>query len=237
MCWARRGILPRLPLPRPVRRDEGTDVSRTSQLRERATRLDARLKLGGALFALVVTLAGPAPHTALGVTGLALLASLAVGERVRALIRRLGLAVFSGLAVWAMHLLLQRETAGAWVPGLILGTRVAAGATVFGLLIALTPPWELVGALRSWRVPAPLADVLALAVRYATVLERSAQSAREAQILRLGYRDVRRGLHSLGALGGLTLVRAFDQAHATAEAMAARGCRGTLVPPPPRDNP
>ncbi|WP_158501519.1 CbiQ family ECF transporter T component [Vitiosangium sp. GDMCC 1.1324] len=205
-------------------------MSRASLLRERVVGLDARLKLGSALLALLVALAGPAPQTALGVAGLALLVSLAVGERGGVLLRRLGVAAFSGVAVWALHWLLQPEAGGAWVPGLVLGARVAAGATVFGLLTSLTPPWALVGALRAWRVPAPLAEVLALAVRYATVLERSARCAREAQVLRLGYRGVRRGLHSLGALGGLTLVRAFDQAHATAEAMAARGCRGTLLP-------
>ncbi|WP_257453765.1 CbiQ family ECF transporter T component [Archangium lipolyticum] len=207
-------------------------MSRTSPLREWVSGLDARIKLGSALLALLVTLAGPAPHTASGIAALALLASLAVGEPVRVLMRRLGLALFSGLAVWALHWVSQPEATGTWAPALVLGTRVAAGAAVFGLLTSLTPPWALVGALRAWRVPAALADVLALAVRYATVLERSAHSAREAQVLRLGYRDVRRSLRSLGALGGLTLVRAFDQAHATAEAMAARGCRGTIVPPP-----
>ncbi|WP_395849734.1 CbiQ family ECF transporter T component [Cystobacter fuscus] len=206
-------------------------------LRERVAGLDARLKLGVALFALLVALAGPAPYTASVVAALALLASLAVGERAGVLFRRLGVALFSGLALWALHGVLRSEASGAWRLGLVLGTRVAAGATVFGLLIALTPPWALVGALRAWRVPAPLAEVLALAVRYATVLERAAHTAREAQILRLGYRGVRRGVHSLGALGGLTLVRAFDQAHATAEAMAARGCRGAHLPPPSGERP
>ncbi len=189
-----------------------------------ARALDARLTLGVALVLLCVALGGPPPWAplavALGGGGL----GLAWGRASARVTRGFGAALMAGSLAAALHVALgSREGAEA---GLALGLRMAAGVAVFGLFSHLTPPWAFARALRGLGAPEVFTELLALSVRYARVFEGAARTAREAQLVRGGYSGTRRALGSMGALAGLTLVRAFDQAYATAEARAARGVGG-----------
>jgi energy-coupling factor transporter transmembrane protein EcfT len=132
--------------------------------------------------------------------------------------------LLAGVLAAALHVVLG--TRAGMMAGWVLGARMAAGVAVFGLFSHLTPPWDFAQALRRLGVPDVFTELLALSARYARVFEGAARTAREAQLVRGGYSGTRRALQSMGALAGLTLVRAFDQARATAEARAARGVGG-----------
>ncbi|NMO16467.1 hypothetical protein HPC49_39250 [Pyxidicoccus fallax] len=183
--------------------------------------LDARITLGVSLGLLAVGLGGPLPWAPLAVAlGVGVL-GLAWGRAPTRVARGFGAALLAGLLTAALHVALGTR-AGAQA-GLVLGARMAAGVAVFGLFSHLTPPWAFAGALRKLGAPDVFTELLTLSARYARVFEGAARTAREAQLVRGGYSGTRRALGSMGALAGLTLVRAFDQASATAEARAARG--------------
>ncbi|MBZ4420292.1 energy-coupling factor transporter transmembrane component T [Myxococcus sp. RHSTA-1-4] len=186
--------------------------------------LDARLTLGFALALLAVGLGGPLPWTPLAVALSAGALGLAWGRAPARVVRGFGAALVAGGLAAALHVALGTR-AGAEA-GFVLGARMAAGVAVFGLFSHLTPPWVFARALRGLGVPEVFTELLALSARYARVFEGAARTAREAQLVRGGYGGMRRALGSMGALAGLTLVRAFDQACATAEARAARGLGG-----------
>lgn len=189
-----------------------------------ARALDARLKLGVALALLAVGMCGPLPWAPLAVAVGTAALGLAWGRDGVRVGRGLGTAVLAGALAAALHgwMGTRAGVAAGWV----LGARMAAGVAVFGLFSHLTPPWDFAQALRGLGVPEAFTELLALAARYARVFEGAARTAREAQLVRGGYSGTRRSLQSMGALAGLTLVRAFDQACATAEARAARGVGG-----------
>lgn len=72
--------------------------------------------------------------------------------------------------------------------------------------------------------------------RYSFLLLDEASTMWTAQKSRLGYVSWKKTIHSLGILGGLLVIRAFDRAERTHDAMCARGYEGggiLTIPLPP----
>jgi len=185
---------------------------------------DARVKLGAALAALVLALVARHPATPLLLAACAI-ACVAGDPAAR---RRLA------HALWAVAI-----TAGvpvallAWwrdpSVALLVGARVLAASTVAGWLAALTPLSSLQSALAWLRVPPALVELLGLAWRQATVLRDTLATARDAQMLRLGWSTRGRALRSSGTLAGVVLGRALDRTGTLADALALRGYGGQLA--------
>jgi cobalt ECF transporter T component CbiQ len=204
-------------------------------------RTDPRLCLAATLAALATVLTAPSAGAALLLGGCTLLACLGAPNRRRIPWRALASAWLFGLAAGALDALftpgqpgaslggagglLQRSPAGV-AHGLLLAARVF-GATLAGAWLTSTVPIrDLIAALAWLRVPAPLLEIVLLAHRSRYVLGDSIQTIHAAQAMRLGWADWRRAIPSAGVLAGAAACRAFDQASATAEAMALRGDRG-----------
>ncbi len=119
---------------------------------------------------------------------------------------------------------------------LYLGARVAASLSVLRLLTAKLPLERLLALLQRWGLPALLADLLFLSLRFSYVLgELAAQMTRAARA-RLGFSSLRSALASMGLIGGNLWVLAAEKAGWSYMAMEARGYRGRLAlyaPEPP----
>lgn len=188
------------------------------------------------------------------VQGLALLpfvallagSALALAPERRALIRRLRPAALLALAfLLALPLLtgtaplLQIGPFAATVEGaqagVLVATRLLAIVTLTVVLLAPVPPFELVAALRALGLPALMADLALLTLRYLDELTAELRRARLARQLRGGQGRLR-DLPDHAALLATALLRAQGRADRLWAAMRLRGYGAGLDPPvPPLD--
>ncbi|MDO8445306.1 MAG: cobalt ECF transporter T component CbiQ [Deltaproteobacteria bacterium] len=110
--------------------------------------------------------------------------------------------------------------------GLAIASRILGAVSLILLLSMTTPVDALLKALSWFRVPRTWTDVALLTYRYIFVLLEDAYVVYSAQRVRLGYLGIGRSFQSLGTLAGAIVIRAYDQAMATSQAMRLRGYAG-----------
>jgi cobalt/nickel transport system permease protein len=208
---------------------------------------DARLKLCLALAGWILVLAAPHPLIPLWIASCAWASLLAARVSLGSVLRPLRAALFTAFLAIVLRVLLTRGEpavvlhAGSYSLALAgaglreaarIGARILGAIAVASWLSAITPWLELERALGWLRLPPPLLEILSLTQRYVSVLRENLETARGAQQLRLGYRDLRSSLASAGVLAGLILGRALDQALVTGQAMQLRGYQSERRPGP-----
>jgi len=112
--------------------------------------------------------------------------------------------------------------------GLELAVRIIAAIGAMTAVSLSTPFAEFLGSLSWLRVPGPFVEVSLFAYRYMRNLFEDAQVIYNSQKTRLGYSSPRRALTSMGTLAGSLVIKAFDQAEATAASLHQRGYDGTI---------
>lgn len=166
---------------------------------------------------------------------------LGAGLPLRLLLQRLALALpFVLLAAISLPFLdsPDAQTVAQWGPvaitdtGLRTWTSVLAKAGVcllaLSLSAAVTPPHDLLAALRILRAPGLLVTVLSLTVRYLALLVEEAQRMRQARDARGVPATLRRRVQVAGAMIGALFVRSWERAERVGHAMTARGFTGSL---------
>jgi len=125
--------------------------------------------------------------------------------------------------------------AGALARGLELAARIVGGMSVLLFFALTTPLPELMRAARFFRCPSVLVEPALIMYRYIFLLMEEGVRIRNAERARLGFVSLRSSLRSAGILGGMLLLRTFDRAERSFEAMRCRGYRGvlTVVTPSP----
>ncbi|MBF0268249.1 MAG: cobalt ECF transporter T component CbiQ [Alphaproteobacteria bacterium] len=175
------------------------------------------------------------------VTGLAALLAALVWARLRPRLF-LGWAglPLGFLAAGAVGLALSPSPDFPWLAigpdGLRQAVRVslrAFSASLWMLWLAFTTPVSHLAALLA-RLPGlgVLAEVMLLIYRQLVLLMKTAAAMQAAQAARLGYRDVKSTLLSLGRLGAGLLPRALDRAGRMEIGLAARGLDGSAMAHP-----
>jgi cobalt/nickel transport system permease protein len=197
-------------------------------------RWDARVKVGLAAAAILANVLLPsiALSTALWLTAWTGLALSRVPWRQAALF------IFAPL--WATLLVVAgfswgfgTTPLGHWGPltfykeGLVLGyaagLRVLAEMSWMAALILTTPFTDILGALRWYKVPAVVTELLAAMYRYVFLLFDEYQSMRAAARARGGYKDYGTGMRSLGLILAQIFLRALERAERVDQAMRVRG--------------
>lgn len=174
---------------------------------------------------------------------LALVLALVAGQPARLLRRLRGPLVLAGAFVLILPLVAGstvlweagplRLRAEGLEAGLLIAGRLLAIVTVTLALLAALPPQRLAAALRGLGLPALLADLLLLTLRYLDEVRGEVLRARLARRLR-GGRPGWRDLPGYGALLGLALIRGQRRAETIWAAMRLRGhATGLTAPPPP----
>lgn len=133
-----------------------------------------------------------------------------------------GFAWGFGTTVWLQlgPVTLYRE---GLLMGLNAGLRVLAEMSWMAALMLTTPFTEILAALRWYRMPAALVDLLAAMYRYVFLLFDEYSSMSAAARARGGYRDWRTGLSTLGLILAQIFMRALDRAERIDMAMRVRG--------------
>lgn len=207
------------------------------------TRIDPRVKLLIAVWALLAVVASAQPFLPLAVFAVCLGATASLRVPAKLVALRL-LAPLSTVAVLIVIQTFVTGTTpvaslslGGWTltakaeglrQGLHLGARVLGALSVVLLLGIATPAHRIFQALLSFRISRDWVEIAILMYRYIFVLMDRAGDLAAAQRLRLGYRAPGRALSSLAALAGATVVHSFEQAGRTHSAMRLRGYRGTM---------
>lgn len=189
----------------------------------RLTRIDARVKVVLAVVFLLLNLRGGA---ALSVSIFAVSMSALIYLRIP--VRTLIIRLIEPLGVAGVVIIVKLYFMGwAGLPeGLVIAFRVLGAVSLILLLSMTTPVDVLLKALSWFKVPRTWTDVALLTYRYIFVLLEDAYIVYSAQRVRLGYLGVRRSFASFGTLAGAIVIRAYDQAMATSQAMRLRGYVG-----------
>jgi cobalt/nickel transport system permease protein len=114
------------------------------------------------------------------------------------------------------------------VHGLLIMCRVIGGVSLILFLSMSTPAHKLLLAARWFRLPKVFVELSLLIYRYIFVLIEEAVAVKDAQRVRLGYGSWRQGMRSVGTLGGILVLRAYDRAERVFAAMIARGYSGAI---------
>ena len=187
------------------------------------TRVDARVKVSSALLLVIINLwSGSVISSIIFTVSILCLAILRIP------VRTIFFRLLEPFGVAGVAILVKIYFAG-WpgiYDGILIASRVLGAVSIILLLSMTTPVDALLKALTWFRVPRTWTDVALLTYRYIFVLLEDAYVVYSAQRVRLGYLGVRRSFNSFGTLAGAIVIRAYDQAIATSQAMRLRGYVG-----------
>lgn len=203
------------------------------------TRIDPRVKIAGAAALLAINLCASSWGVSVAIA-VAMVLAMAAGRITYrrqliaiafpasfALFAILSQTVFNGDRVIAVIGPVNLHSDG-FLLGLMISLRILAGALVVVVLGVSTPINRLSLALRWFKVPALFVEVLQLSYRYLFDIHAEFSRMREAQRVRLGWTNARRGLASSRILGGALFIRVYDRGLRAGEAMRCRGS-GSLI--------
>ncbi len=206
--------------------------------------IDPRLKIVFVLVSLIILISSGNVAGALFFVALSLTLLVLTGIKAQVLLKRLAPALLTALLVFITQVFLygttpafKFELAGFTVVayqegirhGLLLMMRVVAGMSIMLLLIATTTVEQLILAASWFRLPHALIEIMTIAYRYIFVFIEETDRLQKAQKLRLGHIGWHRKMKSLGVLGGMTIIRAFEKSERLYQSMRSRGYRGQIV--------
>lgn len=106
-------------------------------------------------------------------------------------------------------------------------TAMAAVSCLYFLALN-TVMTDILGALRKWKVPALLVELMLLIYRFIFVLAGTASAIRTSQVSRLGNRNLKTGVRSFGAMASSLFILALKRSNALYDAMESRCYDGTI---------
>jgi cobalt/nickel transport system permease protein len=207
------------------------------------TGIEARTKIAFIAIALLFNLLSPTIYTPLGIAIFCFTLLLAIRIPPKLLLLRLAMPLVMSVIVlitqiffygttpmftmsfWGWHLTGYEE---GLARGFLVMSRVVGGVSLIMFLSMSTPTNKLFLAASWFRLPKLFIELALLVYRYIFVLIAEVTPIRDAQKVRLGYRNWRQSMQSLGVLGGSVILRAYDRAGRVFEAMSARGYTGTM---------
>lgn len=207
------------------------------------TGIEARSKIAFAAVALVINLLSPTIYTPIAIALLCLVTLITVGIPPKLLALRLtvplvmacvvlitqiffyGTTTLFTIQLWGFNLVGHEE---GLARGILIMCRVIGGVSLILLLSMSTPANKLLLAATWFRVPKIFVELALIIYRYIFVLLEEMVTIKDAQRVRLGYRNWRQSMMSIGILGGSLILRAYDRAERVFEAMIARGYTGAI---------
>ncbi|OGO24980.1 MAG: cobalt ECF transporter T component CbiQ [Chloroflexi bacterium RBG_16_50_9] len=207
------------------------------------TGIEARTKIAFTFIALVINLLSPNIYTPIAIALFCLVTLLMVGIPIKLLVLRLTIPLVMAGVILITQIFLFGTTTVFTIPlwgfnlvgyqeglsrGILIMCRVIGGVSLILFLSMSTPASHLLLAAAWFRGPKILIELSLLMYRYIFVLLEEIITIRDAQKVRLGYRNWRHSMRSLSVLGGSLVLRAYDRAERVFEAMTARGYTGIM---------
>lgn len=217
--------------------------------RSRLCRENAAFKTVGSLCLLFICICSSSPIPPLCLFLFLSVATVAAGGvKLREYLSLLGLpAVFlllSGLTLlWDFYQKLPKEAvlslplfggwlavvpASQWLGMLVLSRALGAVSCLYFLSLS-TPLPELLAVLRRAHVPTIVVELAVLIYRYIFILLATFRDMKDSAASRLGYRGLKRSLHTTGLVYGGLLANSFRRAGACFDAMESRCYTGQIA--------
>lgn len=120
-------------------------------------------------------------------------------------------------------------SAAGLLAAMVLLAKFAADVLMTLVLVTTTPFEELAGALRCFRAPVLLVELLVMTFRYTFVLaDELERMVRTARLRAVAAAGLRRRIYAYSRIIGTHLLRSFDRAERVYQAMLLRGFRQRL---------
>ncbi len=208
------------------------------------TAIEARTKVAFTVIALVINLLSPTIYTPIAIASFCLASLMAIGIPPKLLLLRLAMPLVMAGVVLITQIFFHGTTTLFIIPfwgfnlmgyeeglarGFLIMCRVIGGVSLILFLSMSTPANRLLMAARWFRLPKTLIELALLIYRYIFVLIEEAIAIKDAQRVRLGYRNWQQSVRSVATLGGILVLRAYDRAERVFEAMTARCYTGTMT--------
>ncbi len=208
------------------------------------TGIEARTKIAFTAIALAINLLATNIYTPIAIAIFCLATLMAIGIPPKLLVLRLAMPLVMAAVVlitqiffygttplftipfWGLHLIGYEE---GLARGFLIMCRVIGGVSLILFLSMSTSANRLFLAASWFKVPKIFIELALLIYRYIFVLIEEAIAIRDAQKVRLGYRNWQQSMRSLGTLGSSLILRAYDRAERVFEAMTVRGYTGTMT--------
>ncbi len=210
--------------------------------------IETRCKLLCALIAIMCVLFSESPLFPTILFAISMTATLMVGVPAKMALLRFVLplvmattllivkALLTGstpMVVFDFYLFSLIFTLEGFTEGALIASRVLGALGVVHLLSVITPAHDIFRTALWLGLPREWVEVAMMMYRYIFELLDTVVEISSAQRTRLGYSTAWLGLNSAGTVAGSALVRSFDKAVATSEAMTARGYDGVIRFDPP----
>lgn len=207
------------------------------------SKIEVRTKIAFTIIALVLNLLSPTIYTPLSIAAFCLIMLLATKVPPKTLLLRLamplvmavivlitqiffyGTSPLFNLSFWGFRLVGYEE---GLAHGFLIMSRVIGGVSLILFLSMSTPAPRLLLAAGWFKVPKIFIELALLIYRYIFVLLEEVVAIRDAQRVRLGYHNWRQSMKSLGTLGGILILHAYDRAARVFDAMLARGYTNSI---------
>ena len=134
------------------------------------------------------------------------------------------------LGVWRLT-----ATREGFLGGALVACRVLGSLGIVMVFCQHTSMQELFAALRWAKVPHAWIEIAVLMYRYLYILFEQASCVVVAQMVRLGYRTLRRSIQSAGSLAGIVILRSLDQAEKSHDGHDGPGLSRRLAASPLAD--
>lgn len=112
------------------------------------------------------------------------------------------------------------------------GLKVVCGVAVILIFVSTTPLSEILSALSILKVPKTLIEIFLVIYKYIFIINDEGIRAKNAQMVRLGYRNFRCSLESFGNLAGIIITRGASKGSSMVDALLVRGYKGDFFFPP-----
>ncbi len=139
------------------------------------------------------------------------------------------LSVFIAAALFSVKFFLWKEK--YLLNMAISSLRVIAGALLILGYVATTTLNDIISSLKKMKVPDICLETFIVIYRYIFIINDDGLRLKNAQMMRMGYRDFKTSIRSMGDLWGVLFLRAVGRAEKVVDALHVRGYRGTIYYP------
>ncbi|MCM8778897.1 MAG: hypothetical protein NC898_02055 [Candidatus Omnitrophica bacterium] len=181
------------------------------------SRLDTRIKILSCILFLILNLILRGNIFPISLLLLYLLVSLSWKVKWRYILSRLFIPFLIGV-----FLILTKTS------GLHLALVILSGVSMVALLSFSTPFEDILSALSRLKLSQILIEIFYLMYKFIFIFFDEVSDIYYAQKSRLGYKDTKTSLKSLGVLIGILIIRSFQKANLLYEAILSRGYKDKL---------
>lgn len=143
--------------------------------------------------------------------------------------RALITALFIALTLFSVRVFLWKD--GDTILAIISSLKIISGFLFVLSYVGTTPLNEILSSLKKLKIPDIFIETFLMIYKYIFIVNDDGFRLKNAQMVRMGYKDLKTSLKSMGGLWGALFLRSVGRAEKVVDALYVRGYRGNLFYP------